>query len=86
MKNYTPYSLLKNYFLLFFITFFAWQIVQAQTTPNVLWAKRYGGKEMEIPKNMVTDSYGNIYFTGFLKKKLILEELILPRINLRLNL
>jgi len=69
MKNYVLYNCSKKHFLLFFITFFAWQIVQSQTTAGVLWAKQYGGKETEIPKNMVTDSYGNIYFTGSFRKE-----------------
>jgi len=64
MKTIIFYNRLKKHFLLFFVVFFGIQIVQSQTTPEVLWAKRYGGQNGKSPGGMVTDTDGNIYMTG----------------------
>jgi len=70
MKNYTFYNLFKNHFLLLFIAFLGIQIVQSQTTPEVLWAKRYGGQNGKSPGGMVTDNDGNIYMTGYFSQQI----------------
>jgi len=64
MKIIIPYNQLKNHFLLCFVVFFVIQITQAQTTSNLLWAKKYGGANSESPSDIVTDTDGNIYMTG----------------------
>jgi len=69
MKMITGYNQLKKHFLMCFIVFFGTQIVQSQTTPEVLWAKRYGGEKDELPKQIVTDASDNIYITGSFRKE-----------------
>jgi len=49
--------------------FFGTQIVQSQTNPNVLWAKRYGGEKDELPKQIVTNASDNIYITGSFREE-----------------
>jgi len=67
MKNYIFYKASKKHFLLFFITFFGTQIVEAQLEPNVLWAKQFGGPEQDYAGDMAMDHFGNIYVTGFFR-------------------
>jgi|GEM_PF-260796 len=69
MKTITPYNSLKKYFLLCFVVLFVTQILQSQTIPEVLWAKRYGGTNTDTPRDMVTDIQGNIYMTGVFSEK-----------------
>jgi len=48
--------------LLSFILFT--EILQSQITPEVLWAKRYGGANADVPVGVVTDAFGNVYMSG----------------------
>jgi len=40
------------------------ETLHAQITPNVIWAKQYGGMNTDYPNDIATDKDGNIYITG----------------------
>jgi len=67
METTIFYNLIKKQHFLFasllcFILFT--EISQSQTTPEVLWAKQFGGVNMEGARDIDTDAFGNIYLTG----------------------
>jgi len=67
MKNFILYKLSKKQVFLFFITTFCiqfTQVTQAQTEPNVLWAKRFGDTQLDSGNAVTTDVAKNIYTTG----------------------
>jgi len=68
---------LKKHLLLFFVALFGTQILQSQTTPNVLWAERYGGINAESSSDIVTDTDGNIYMTGYFSEQIKFGNIIL---------
>jgi len=66
MKTTIFYNFITRQNLLFvLLLIFCVGIFQAQTTPEVLWAKRYGGINTEGARDIATDIFGNIYITGF---------------------
>jgi len=66
MKTTTLYNFITRQNLLFVLLFFVLILQgQAQTTPEVLWAKHYGGTNTEGARDIATDIFGNIYITGF---------------------
>jgi len=70
MKTIIFYNQLKKHFLLFFVALLCSKMLQSQTTPNVVWAKRYGGQNDKSPGDMVTDTDGNIYMTGYFSQQI----------------
>jgi len=68
MKNLVYSKPVKNMLRLFILLFFTFvvctEFTQAQTEPNVLWAKQFGGTNEISIRGMTTDVYQNIYLTG----------------------
>jgi len=81
MKTITFYNQFKKHFLLFFIAFLGTQIVQSQTTPEVLWAKRFGGPNTESASDMVIDASENIYMVGTFSSETTFGDITLTASN-----
>jgi len=64
MKTIILYNQLKKHFLLFFVALLCSETLQAQTTPEVLWAKQFGGAKGESVMGIDVDESGNIYIAG----------------------
>jgi len=64
MKACILYIYLKKHIILFFTIVFFTQILQAQSEPNVLWTKQFGGTGYDYGISVVTDNSNNIYITG----------------------
>jgi len=69
---------------LFFI--FSIGIFQAQTTPEVLWAKQFGGINSKGPQDMATDPSNNIYVIGVFSNEIIFGDIALPQLDNLLHL
>jgi len=58
---------MKKHFLLFLAVIFCLQTQAQQLEPNVLWAKQFGGPELDASNDTAMDHLGNIYVTGFFR-------------------
>jgi len=68
--------------LLFLAFLCSTKTLQAQITPNnVIWAKKYGGVNLDAPNDMVTDKDGNIYITGEYQYETNFEDITLTAAN-----
>jgi len=80
MKTTTFYNFITKQNIAFALLFFI-GIFQAQTTPEVLWAKQFGGQNLENPKDIATDNFGNIYLTGTFVDETSFEDTTLTALN-----
>src|SRR5690606_3583859 len=71
MKNFTSYNrnILKRQVVLFILPVFAFvfsvQVAQAQTVPEVSWAKQFQEENSSLERHIMTsDASGNVYVTG----------------------
>src|SRR5690606_41266387 len=71
MKNFTSYNrnILKRQVVLFILPVFDFvfsvQVAQAQTVPEVSWAKQFQEENSSLERHIMTsDASGNVYVTG----------------------
>jgi len=56
---------------------------QAQTIPEVIWVKQFGGQNMSTPSDMTTDTFGNVYIIGSFSNEINFGDIMLtaPGVN-----